>query len=85
MNTRGCRAFSCDRASRRRRNLSLEVVPIFHGHGSFDRVIPADLVTRSESYLRDSSGAAMEMKRYPIAQEMSELEVRDINEWLLQR
>lgn len=58
-------------------------VPIFHGHGSFDRVIPADLVARSEKYLRESSGAALATHSYPIAHEMSEPEVRDINAWLL--
>jgi phospholipase/carboxylesterase len=57
-------------------------VPVFHGHGSFDRVIPADLVTRSENYLRESSGAKLETRTYPIAHEISDAEVRDINAWL---
>jgi phospholipase/carboxylesterase len=58
-------------------------VPIFYGHGSFDRVIPADLVTRSANYLRESSGAKLEARSYPIAHEISEAEVRDINTWLV--
>ncbi len=56
-------------------------VPIFHGHGSFDQVIPADLVTRSEKYLRESSGAKLESRSYPIAHEISEAEIRDLNQW----
>lgn len=57
-------------------------VPIFHGHGSFDQMIPADLVARSEKYLRESSGAVLEAHRYPIAHEISEPEIKDINFWL---
>jgi phospholipase/carboxylesterase len=57
-------------------------VPIFYGHGSFDRVIPADLVTRSAKYLLESSGAKLETRTYPIAHEISDAEVRDINAWL---
>jgi phospholipase/carboxylesterase len=57
-------------------------VPIFYGHGSFDRVIPADLVTRSAKYLRESSGATLEEHGYPIAHEISDAESRDINTWL---
>ena len=60
-------------------------VPIFHGHGSFDQMIPADLVTRSEKYLAESSGAALTQRRYPMAHEISEAEVRDINAWLSAR
>ncbi|HVA27312.1 MAG TPA: hypothetical protein VNF68_03985 [Candidatus Baltobacteraceae bacterium] len=59
-------------------------VRVFHGHGSFDRVIPADLVTRSAKYLRESSGAVLETRSYPIAHEISDPEVRDINAWLTQ-
>jgi phospholipase/carboxylesterase len=57
-------------------------VPIFYGHGSFDRVIPAELVTRSVKYLRESSGAQLETRSYPIAHEISDAEVDDINTWL---
>jgi len=57
-------------------------VPVFHGHGSFDRVIPADLVTRSERYLSKSSGARLETRRYPIAHEIDGAEMRDIDAWL---
>jgi phospholipase/carboxylesterase len=56
---------------------------IFHGHGSFDRVIPADLVTRSTKYLTESSGARVESRAYPIAHEISDAEIGDINAWLV--
>lgn len=56
--------------------------PIFYGHGSFDRVIPADLVTRSAKYLNESSGARLEVHDYPIAHEISDAETNDINTWL---
>jgi phospholipase/carboxylesterase len=58
-------------------------VPIFYGHGSFDRVIPAELVSRSAKYLRESSGATLEEHSYPIAHEISDAEVNDINTWLV--
>jgi phospholipase/carboxylesterase len=58
-------------------------VPVFYGHGSFDRVIPSDLVTRSAKYLRERSGAKVETHTYPIAHEISDAEVRDINAWLV--
>jgi phospholipase/carboxylesterase len=57
-------------------------VPLFYGHGSFDRVIPSELVTRSAKYLRESSGARLETRTYPIAHEISDAEVTDINAWL---
>jgi phospholipase/carboxylesterase len=60
----------------------LAAVNIFHGHGSFDLVIPADLVKRSAQYLRDSSGARLTTRDYPIAHEISEPEMVDINAWL---
>lgn len=56
---------------------------VFHGHGSFDRLIPADLVTRSVRYLRESSGAQLEERNYPIAHEIGDAELRDINAWLV--
>lgn len=60
-------------------------VPIFHGHGSFDRVIPSDLVTRTANYLHDSSGALLQSHRYPIAHEISDAEANDVNAWLNSR
>ena len=58
-------------------------VPIFYGHGSFDRVIPADLVTRSAKYLREGSGSRLETRSYPIAHEIGDAEITDINTWLV--
>ena len=60
-------------------------IPIFHGHGSFDQMIPADLVSRSEKYLIEQSGAVLETRRYPIGHEISGPEVKDINAWLASR
>ncbi len=57
-------------------------LPIFYGHGSFDRVIPADLVARSIMYLRESSGAKLDEHSYPIAHEISAAETSDIGAWL---
>lgn len=59
-------------------------IPVFHGHGSFDRMIPPDLVARSAKYLSESSGARLETRAYPIAHEIGDAEVRDINAWLTQ-
>jgi phospholipase/carboxylesterase len=59
-------------------------VRVFHGHGSFDRMIPADLVARSTKYLAQSSGATLETRSYPIAHEISDAEMRDIDAWLKQ-
>jgi phospholipase/carboxylesterase len=57
-------------------------VSVFYGHGAFDRVIPADLVTRSARYLRESSGAELEARSYPIAHEIADAEIADIDAWL---
>jgi phospholipase/carboxylesterase len=57
-------------------------VPVFYGHGSFDRVIPADLVARSAKYLCESSGANVDEHSYPIAHEINDAEIRDIDAWL---
>ena len=60
-------------------------MPIFHGHGSFDRVIPAELVNRTLKYLRETSGARLESRSYPIAHEIGDTEIRDISAWLTAR
>jgi len=60
-------------------------VTVFYGHGSFDRVIPADLVARSAKYLSETSSARLETRNYPIAHEISDAEVADINAWLVRQ
>ena len=60
----------------------LRGVKIFHGHGSFDTVIPADLVERTDDYLRERSGAILNARRYPIAHEVSLPEMNDVAAWL---
>lgn len=60
-------------------------VDIFHGHGSFDTIIPAELVSRTLTYLRDRSGARLTARDYPIAHSIAETEVADITAWLQAR
>lgn len=57
-------------------------IPIFSAHGSFDQVIPADLVARTDAYLCDKSGAALTVRSYPIAHEISAPETAAIATWL---
>ena len=40
-------------------------VPVFHGHGADDAVIPAELVDRTTEYLNGPSGAVTSENRYP--------------------
>jgi phospholipase/carboxylesterase len=63
-------------------NGRLAGVRVFYGHGSFDTVIPADLVSRTAKYLGENSGARLEARAYPIAHEISDAELRDVNLWL---
>jgi len=57
-------------------------VDVFHGHGSFDTAIPADLVARTSTYLKERSGARLTTRDYPIAHAISEAEIADISGWL---
>jgi len=75
----GALPFDCDLAIVKDR---LAGVPLFYAHGSFDRVIPADLVARTGTYLRDSSGASLTARDYPIAHEISAPQMDDISAWL---
>jgi phospholipase/carboxylesterase len=56
--------------------LQLRGKPVFHAHGDNDRVIPLDLVARSETYLINESGAQVDHRRYPMAHEISTAEHR---------
>ncbi|MFN2527434.1 MAG: alpha/beta hydrolase [Candidatus Baltobacteraceae bacterium] len=60
----------------------LATANVFYGHGSFDQMIPADLVKRTDHYLRETSGARLVARSYPIAHEISEAEMADIAVWL---
>jgi phospholipase/carboxylesterase len=75
----GTLAFDTDLSITRNR---LRDVDIFYAHGSFDRVIPADLVTRTAKYLRESSGARLTAHPNPIAHEISDAEMSDFARWL---
>ncbi len=54
---------------------------IFYGHGSRDDVIPADLVARTEAYLREHSGATVTFAAYDHAHAISPREMEDIAAW----
>ena len=56
--------------------------PIFHAHGRWDDVIPADLVARTEAYLMHDSGALLRSQRYPMAHEIVRSELDDLARWL---
>jgi len=57
-------------------------VDLFYAHGSFDTVIPADLVDRTARYLTERSGARLDARTYPIAHEINAAELADITNWL---
>jgi phospholipase/carboxylesterase len=61
--------------------LQLRGKPVFHAHGDADRVIPLDLVARSEAYLLNESGAVVDHHRYPIGHEISAEEHRTLLAW----
>ena len=60
-------------------------LPVFYGYGSLDDVIPAELATRTLSYLRDKSGAILTLREYRHAHSISRGEIADIKTWLEQR
>lgn len=60
----------------------LRDVPVFHGTGLLDTVIPHDLVTRTATYLRERSGARLTSAEYPIAHGISNREIAEIGAWL---
>ena len=61
--------------------LQLRGKPVFHAHGDNDRVIPFDLVARTETYLINESGAVVDHHRYPMAHEISPEEHRALLAW----
>lgn len=56
--------------------------PVFLAHGSADRVIPEDLVMRTERYLTDESGAELTARRYRMAHEICGAEIADLTAWI---
>ena len=55
--------------------------PVFYARGERDDVIPADLVARSEAYLRERSGAVLTARMYDHDHSISVNEIRDIAAW----
>ncbi len=69
--TRGCRSSATGfRASE-----------LFYGYGSADAVIPAELMQRSITWLRDESGAHAVIREYRAAHEIPLAEARDLERW----
>jgi len=62
-------------------NDRLSNLPVFYGHGSFDDVIPSELVASTEKYLRERSGAELTSRAYPHAHSISSRELDDIATW----
>ena len=60
----------------------LRGIPVFSGRGSSDDVIAAELVRRTLTYLRETSGALFTEREYPIGHSISGRELADIRDWL---
>ncbi len=58
-------------------------LPIFHGHGTLDRVIAEPLVAQTRAYLRDRSGARLTEGTYPHAHAISPRELAEIATWFV--
>jgi phospholipase/carboxylesterase len=54
---------------------------VFYGYGENDPVIPPGLTERSRTYLRDESGARVEIHGYRAAHELPAPEQRDLTSW----
>jgi phospholipase/carboxylesterase len=57
-------------------------LPVFYGRGAQDDVIPAALVLRADTYLRERSGANVTFREYPHAHAISNRELDDIAAWI---
>jgi phospholipase/carboxylesterase len=57
---------------------------VFYGRGSEDAVIPSELVTRTETYLRDRSGADLTLRTYAHGHAISKGELTDVATWFAQ-
>jgi phospholipase/carboxylesterase len=60
-------------------------VPVFAARGTFDDVIPAQLVAATDRYLRERSGADLTQREYPHAHAIALRELQDIAAWLRER
>jgi phospholipase/carboxylesterase len=59
--------------------------PVFHAHGRHDDVIPAEMVARTDTYLRTESGALVRSLRYDMPHAVVDREIADIATWLAER
>jgi phospholipase/carboxylesterase len=53
----------------------------FYGRGTLDDVIPQDLVSQTDAYLRERSGASLTFRAYPHGHSISRAELGDIATW----
>jgi phospholipase/carboxylesterase len=53
----------------------------FYGRGTLDDVIPHDLVSQTDAYLRGRSGASLTFREYPHGHSISRAELEDIATW----
>ena len=63
----------------------LSGLPVFVAHGTFDTVIPPELVGQTLRYLRERSGAALTERTYPRDHSIARREIGDIAAWLAER
>jgi phospholipase/carboxylesterase len=60
-------------------------IPVFYACGSLDDVIPLELVRRTQTYLRERSGAELTVREYAHGHAIALPEIRDIAAWLNER
>lgn len=59
----------------------LHGIPIFYGHGTADRIVPRELVARTERYLREAGGALLTERAYPHGHAIASREIADVRAW----
>ncbi|GAC1301071.1 MAG: hypothetical protein NVSMB19_08750 [Vulcanimicrobiaceae bacterium] len=57
-------------------------LPVFYGSGLLDEVIPPELAARTETYLRERSGARLTARAYRNGHGITNAELGDIAAWL---
>jgi phospholipase/carboxylesterase len=53
----------------------------FYGRGTLDDVIPQELVSQTDAYLRGRSGASLTYREYPHGHSISRAELEDVALW----
>jgi phospholipase/carboxylesterase len=60
-------------------------LPVFVAHGDQDRVIPAELLTRTWEYLTTDSAAHVHTRRDPGGHQISAQTLRELGAWIQER